>query len=492
MQHTNIVLTFFYYLSIIELFLMLCVLTNKNFIRLTTFFTLNFILIFCLSILLLFDLCYNWYQLYLKISRGSYDNVTYGFAVDNLSVFLVILSSFLLVICLLIYWFMRFKITIYTSTLLLSIWLLLNVFTILDLFFFFVFFEGVLVPMYYLIGTWGSRPRKIYAGYQIFIYTLLGSFFMMIAFFCIYMYTGTTSYLLYNLFNSNSYSSGRQYFVLLCLFLAFAVKIPLTPFHIWLPEAHVEAPTPGSVLLAGVILKLGSYGVIRYITQGPFFINTENCIFFAYAVALFGFIYCSFVAFNQANVKKIIAYSSIAHMNFALLGLFTGSSVGYTGMIIIMIAHGLTAAALFLCVGVLYDKHKSLIIYYYGGMARFMPVFSAIFFIVMLANIAFPGTYNFVGEVLVSVGLVNLSWYTAMIANIGMLLTLVYAVAAWTRICCGLIKDALIYVYTDGSRLEIYILIIFIFFMIYFGIIPDVIIKFYAMLFDQLMHPTKF
>ena len=488
MNYSPIILNVTYYLLLLFFFLVIYILLTKNYLRNSTYFTINFSIILSISVLLFFDQAYTWYIFYLKVARASYANSTYSFGIDNLSIFLVLLSCFLLIICLLLYWFMKYKVTLYTLTLLLSVWLLLNVFTILDLFFFFFFFEAVLIPMYYLVGIWGSRGRKIYAGYQLFIYTLLGSFFMMIAFFDIYMHTGTTSYLLYDLFMTNNYSADRQYFIWFFLFLAFAVKIPLSPFHIWLPEAHVEAPTPGSVLLAGVILKLGSYGVIRYIYEGPFIVITDNLIFVTYVFALIGFIYCAFVALNQPNMKKVIAYSSVSHMNFALLGLLTGTIYGYSGMILMMMAHGIAAAALFICLGVLYDKHKSLIIHYYSGFAKIMPIFTIMFFFVVLANIAFPGTFNFVGELLITLGIVRLSLITGIIVNIGLIITLVYSLAIFTRIFFGILKNVIIYSYCDASRLEVYILILFALLIVAFGIYPDVFIKFITTLLAKLFN----
>jgi NADH:ubiquinone oxidoreductase subunit 4 (subunit M) len=248
----------------------------------------------------------------------------------------------------------------------------------------------------------------------------------------------------------------------------------------------VEAPTPGSVLLAGVILKLGSYGVIRYIYEGPFITITDNLIFVTYLFALIGFIYCAFVAFNQPNMKKVIAYSSVSHMNFALLGLLTGTTQGYSGMVLMMMAHGIAASGLFICLGVLYDKHKSLIIYYYGGFAKIMPVFSVMFFFLVLANIAFPGTFNFVGELLLTLGIVNFSLITGIIVNIGLVITLIYSLTVFTRIFCGVIKNIVMSTYCDASRLEAYSLILFVVLIVGFGLYPDVFIKFITTLLAKL------
>lgn len=375
----------------------------------------------------------------------------------------------------------RYQVSLYIFTLSLSLWFLLNVFSILDLILFFIFFEGVVVPMFLLVGIWGSRERKIYASYQLFIYTLIGSFFMLVAFFDIYLQQGGSSILLLQPETVPFYTVERQWFLWLFLFLGFAVKVPVFPVHIWLPEAHVEAPTPGSILLAGVVLKLGSYGILRLIYASPFSIVSIENVYYLYCISLIGFLYCSMVAFNQQDLKKIIAYSSIAHMNFSLLGLFGGYILGLAGAIIMALGHGITAAGLFFGVGVLYDRYKSRIIHYYGGLVSLMPVFSALYFVLVLANFGFPGTLNFVGEFLLTAGLLQQSLFTVILVNFGLILTLVYSLFFYNRVFFGSLKMNRIHYFSDSTRLETYLVLLFICLVIFFGVWPDSLIGYIYM-----------
>jgi NADH:ubiquinone oxidoreductase subunit 4 (subunit M) len=259
--------------------------------------------------------------------------------------------------------------------------------------------------MFLLIGIWGSRSRKIYASYQFFVYTLLGSVFVLLCFLSIYFNKGSSSF---DFFLNSYFFTNRQLIIWILMFLGFAVKIPMIPLHIWLPEAHVEAPTPGSVILAGILLKLGSYAIIRLLLVFFFFI-VYDLIFIILVISLLGFTYASMVALSQIDIKKIIAYSSVAHMNFSLFGMFSYSIIGIAGMFFLMLGHAITSGALFLGIGVLYDRYKTRLIFYYGSLVIFMPVFSIIYFIFILSNFGFPGTINFVGEFLILLGGFNFS-----------------------------------------------------------------------------------
>jgi len=308
--------------------------------------------------------------------------------------------------------------------LLLTEFFLINVFSVLDLFFFYIFFESILIPMFIIIGVWGSRQRKIHAAYQFFFYTLFGSIIMLIGIIVIYFNTGTTDI---QVLAQTEFSEMRQIFLWLSFFCSFAVKVPMLPVHIWLPEAHVEAPTAGSVILAGVLLKLGTYGIIRFMI--PMF--PYAMIYFTplvFTMCVIAIIYSSATTIRQIDLKKIIAYSSVAHMNFALLGLFTNNSMGIEGSLFLLLGHGVVSSGLFLCIGILYDRYHTRNILYYGGLVQTMPIFSIIFLIFSLANIGFPGTVNFIGEFLVLVGTFKLNTTVAFLSATGMVLGAVYVI----------------------------------------------------------------
>jgi NADH-quinone oxidoreductase subunit M len=399
--------------------------------------------------------------------------------VDGLSLSLLLLSTFLITFCSFNYWLVRYQIQLYTFSLALSLWFLLNVFTILDFIFFFFFFEAVVVPMYLLVGVWGSRVRKIYAAYQLFIYTLFGSFFMMVCFFDIYLQQGSASFLFFNASGLPCYHEDRLFFLWLFLFLGFAVKLPTFPVHIWLPEAHVEAPTPGSILLAGVILKLGSYGLMRFFFGGPLMAVSSEIVYWLYALALMGFLYGSLVALNQQDLKKTIAYSSIAHMNFSLLGLFSGHTIGVLGALFLALGHGVGAAGLFFGIGLLYDRYKSRIVHYYGGLASLMPFFSVCYLVLILANFGFPGTFNFVGEIFLLSGLVSQSFFTALLSNFGLVLTLVYSLFLYNRLFYGPMKMGRVSYFCDMTRLEFYLGVVLCILIVGGGLFPNGILAFF-------------
>lgn len=260
------------------------------------------------------------------------------------------------------------------------------------------------------------------------------------------------------------------------MFLGFAVKVPIIPVHIWLPEAHVEAPTPGSVILAGILLKLGSYAMIRLLL-GFIYNISYDVVFFVLVLALVGFLYASMVALSQIDIKKIIAYSSVAHMNFSLFGFLSYSLVGVTGMFFLMFGHAITSGALFLGVGVLYDRYKTRLLFYYNSLVIFMPLFSLIYFILILSNFGFPGTINFVGEFLILVGSFKFSNVIIFLSTLGMILSLMYSLFLYNRIFFGVLQEGFIRFYCDCTRLEFFILIKFCFLVMFFGFFPNAIIN---------------
>jgi proton-translocating NADH-quinone oxidoreductase chain M len=335
----------------------------------------------------------------------------------------------------------------------------------LDLFFFFCFFELLILPMYFLIGVWGSRSRKIFAAYQFFIYTLLGSIFVLFSFLNIFFLSGSSSFDIFSTYNF----SIRGFFLWLILFIGFCFKLPTIPFHIWLPEAHVEAPTVGSVILAAIILKIAVYSFIRFLLGVTSYVPL-SLFSFALLTAFISFLYASLMAFVQIDVKKIIAYSSIAHMNFLLFGLFSQNLVGLLGAFYMVFGHALTSSALFFGVGFLYERYKTRLLFYYSSLASFMPVFSFFFFGFLLSNFAFPSTVNFVGEFLIGVGGISYNTTLYFLNFLPLILSLIYSLILYVRIFFGNSTNFIRF-YGDLSRLEFFILSILslsIFFSVFF------------------------
>lgn len=460
----NFILLFFW----INLFIYFLI---PNILRLFNYYILCifFLIIFFLNIL--FNKTIYWYQFILTFYKQLIfsNDFTWGF--DILSLNLILLCTFLLLFCYLSYWHLKYRATLYFFLLNLSLWILINVFSALDFFNFFIFFELIVIPMFLLIGIWGSRNRKITASYQLFIYTLFGSIFVFICIFDILLNKGNLSL---DFYLYSSYLESRQFFIWILLFLGFSVKVPIVPLHLWLPEAHVEAPTPGSVILAGILLKLGTYAILRFLL-GSFTIICYDLIFIILIIALFSLTHSSIVALCQIDIKKIIAYSSVAHMNYSLLGLFSQTLLGLAGAYIMIFSHAITSSALFLGVGVLYDRYKTRLIFYYGGLASFMPFFSIIYFIFILSNFGFPGTFNFIGEFLLTYGVLNYSFIIAFLSTFSLILSLMYSLFLYNRIFFGFVKNFFIKFYCDVTRLEFIFLFIFVFLVILFGLFPMLI-----------------
>ena len=480
------------YLFIWSIIILLCLLiiilstTGYNYVRPITLWGAQMFLSLNILLFGILDLARIGFQFVYELCRVSYVNISYMMGFDGMSMCLLALSTFLVIMCIICYWHGKYQLTVYFLTMSVSVWVFHHVFTVLDLILFYIAFEAILTPMFILLGVWGSRERKVYAAYHLFLYTVLGSFFMMVAFFDIYMHTGDTSILIQDVISGNKYHQDRGIYVYVCLLLAFAIKIPLVPFHIWLPEAHVEAPTPGSILLAGVLLKLGSYGLMRFVYNGPGIATSSSLTLYLFTIAALGFVYCSFVAWNQQDMKKILAYSSVAHMNMAIMGLFSQNIAGLEGFGILMLAHGFVASALFYLVGMVYERYKSRLVMYYSGLVLILPRWSWFLFILVLGNIAFPGTVNFVGELLITLGIAKGFGYLIFVIYIGMVLTLIYSFFLFARICFGIIKEPLIRYYSDMTRIETYLLRILVFIVIYSGFIPEVINKFFKILWSSL------
>ena len=362
-------------------------------------------------------------------------NITLG--IDGISIFFLLLTTLLIPLCLLASWnSVKFNLKEFLIAFLVLDFFLIGVFCILDLLFFYIFFESVLIPMFLIIGIWGSRERKVLAAYYFFLYTLFGSVLMLLSILYIYWQVGTTDY---ELLLSFAFSEQEQKILWFTFFLAFASKVPMIPVHLWLPEAHVEAPTAGSVILAGVLLKLGTYGFIRFslplFPQASFFFTP-----LVYTIAATGIIYTSFTAIRQTDFKRIIAYTSIAHMNLVILGIFSFNTIGIEGAILQSLSHGFVASALFLVIGVVYDRYRTRIVQYYGGLASMMPIYIAIFLFFTMANISFPGTSSFVGEFLILVGSFKVNTTITFLGATSVVIGGAYSLWLFNRIAYGNLK----------------------------------------------------
>ena len=398
-------------------------------------------------------------------------NLYYSIGLDSLGLCFVILSVLLVPFCILVSWEnIKFRIKEFILLLLVLEFILIQIFLISDLILFYLLFESVLIPMFVLIGVWGSRDRKIFASYQFFIYTFFGSVFMLIGILYLYIEFGTSSYLLL-LCWCKYLPANIQIWLWLSFFFSFAVKVPMIPVHVWLPEAHVEAPTAGSVLLAGILLKLGGYGMLRFLL--PLFpYGTYFFLPFVYVISILGILYTGVVTIRQVDLKKIIAYSSVGHMNFVTLGLFSLTSQGINGSIFLMISHGIVSSALFICIGILYDRYKTRNLFYFGGLTTVMPLFSTFFLIFTLANMGLPGLSNFVGELLVLIGLFESSPVTAFFAAMGTILGGIYSIWLYNRVVFGHFNSNILLVYSDLNKREFFILAALAVLTLFFGLFP--------------------
>ena len=401
------------------------------------------------------------------------DTISYQVGVDGISILFVVLTTFLVPICILAsYNNIKFSMKEYLIAFLALETFMIGVFISMDLILFYLFFEGGLIPMFLIIGIWGGE-RRIYSTFKFFLYTLAGSVFMLLAVIFIYWEVGTSSI---PVLLQHEFSYNNQIILWLAFFASFVVKIPMWPFHTWLPDAHVEAPTAGSVILAGVLLKLAGYGFIRFsITMFP-----DASHYFApmiYALSIIAIIFTSLIALVQEDMKKLIAYSSVAHMGFVTLGIFTFTIQGIEGAIIQMISHGVVSAALFLCVGVVYDRIHTREIERYGGLVNRMPLYSFSFMIFILASLGLPGTSGFVGEFLVLLSIFSVNTYFAVFATTGVVLAATYSLWLYRKIIFGqLIKDDLKDILDLSSR-EIVIFVPLILLTIGIGIYPIPILE---------------
>ena len=445
---------------------------NIFFIRQFCLIVSGIVLILSLDIFINFNFNLYFFQnLMVFNSDLNLLNLNFIFGLDGISVYFFVLTSLLMFLCFLFSWNNIFLKTHFFNFLFLEL-LLLLVFSVLDLILFYVFFEAILIPMFLIIGVLGSRARKIRAAYLLFFYTLIGSILMLIGIIYIYSITGTSN--LEVLF-SFKFSLIEQQWLWLAFFVSFASKIPMFPFHIWLPEAHVEAPTVGSVLLAGILLKLGVYGFLRF----SLVLFPDACLYYSplvYLLCIIGLLYSSFTAIRQTDVKRIIAYSSIAHMNLVVLGIFSFNIIGLEGSVVQSLSHGFVSGGMFLLVGILYDRYHSRLLYYYGGLVHVMPMYSFFFFFFTLANIAMPGTSSFVGEFLLLYGIYKISIITSVLSTIGVVLSAVYSLWLYNRLVFGNLKISYTKKFNDLNFREFTILSILLFQIMFFGLYPSLIL----------------
>nr|YP_010620182.1 NADH dehydrogenase subunit 4 [Gredgaria maugeana]WAX04218.1 NADH dehydrogenase subunit 4 [Gredgaria maugeana] len=397
-------------------------------------------------------------------------NLKYCIGLDGISLFFVILSTFLVNLCILISWETpKYFVKEYFICFLFLEFCLIQIFCVLDVLLFYIFFESVLIPMFLIIGIWGSRERKIRAAFQFFLYTLIGSLFFLAAIIFIYSITGTTNLLI--LWFTN-FSPATQLILLFFFFLGFAVKIPMIPFHIWLPEAHAEAPTTGSVILAGILLKLGGFGFLRFsLPLFPFASLYFSPLIFL--LSLLAIIYGSLTTLRQIDLKKIIAYSSIAHMGFVTLGIFSLNITGIEGSVMLMLSHGLISSAMFFCVGILYDRHGTRILKYFTGLVHVMPLFTIFFMFFSFANISFPGTSSFIGEFLILVSLSKINLSLLSFSLIGIIFSAGYAIWLLNRISFGSLNLYYFKNFQDISRREFFILSLLSLVVLWIGLFPS-------------------
>ena len=392
----------------------------------------------------------------------------YSFGLDGLSIYFYLLTSFLVFLCVIFIWNEKnFK--EYVILLMLLELLLILTFSVLNIFLFYIFFECILIPIYLIIVIWGSREKKIRASYLLFFYTVCCSLPFLISIFYIYTLSGTFNFEYF--FVGYKFSLEEQCFLWFAFFLSFSSKIPMFPFHIWLPEAHVEAPTVGSVLLAGILLKLGVYGFLRYcLLMFP-----DACTFFSPIVnvlCIFGLLSASLSAIKQTDLKKIIAYSSIAHMNLVVLGVFSCNILGISGAILQSVSHGFVSSALFFLIGILYSRYHSRYLFYYGGIIHIMPLYSIFFLFFTMSNIALPGTSSFIGEFLLLLSVFNESVISSLFAGLSVVLSGAYSLWLYNRIVFGNLKTEYLKMYLDISLKEFVILFFLFLPSLYLGLLP--------------------
>jgi NADH-quinone oxidoreductase subunit M len=404
----------------------------------------------------------------------SWADLSIPLGVDGVSLFFIMLTALLTPLCLLASWdSVAENLKEFLLTFLILEGVLIASFLVLDLLIFYMLFESTLIPMFLIIGVWGSRERKILASYYFFLYTLFGSVLMLLTILYLKVEVKSTHYELLIAF---PLTLKEQNFIWVTFFLAFASKVPMVPVHLWLPEAHVEAPTAGSVMLAGVLLKLGTYGLVRFTLP----VCPQACFFFTpfvYTLAAAGILLTSFTAIRQSDFKRIIAYTSIAHMNLVVLGIFSYNTLGVEGAILQSLSHGFVSSGLFLTIGVVYDRYHTRIVHYYGGLATIMPLYVGIFLFFTMANISFPCTSSFVGELLILLGSFKVNSFVTLLGATGVILCSIYSLWLFNRVAYGNLKTQYTKTFSDVSYRELLIFLPLIVCTLLVGLQPNIVLN---------------
>ena len=440
------------------------------------------LIVFAISLVLWvkFDTSDAGFQFKESVSWLPEFGVGYRMGVDGISVLFVLLSTALTPICILASWdSVTTRVREYMLAFLVLETMMVGMFSAQDFIVFYMFFEGVLIPMFLIIGVWGG-PRRVYASFKFFLYTLAGSILMLLALLAIWYHAGTTDLAV---LMQTPFPVHMQFWLFLAFFASFAVKVPMWPVHTWLPDAHVEAPTAGSVILAGVLLKMGAYGFLRF--SVPMLPQaSQQFAPMMFTLGVVAVLYTSLVALAQTDMKKLIAYSSVAHMGVVVIGIFTFNAQGIQGALFQMLSHGIVSAALFLCVGVVYDRIHTRDIARYGGLAARMPAYALVFMVFTMASVGLPGTSGFVGDFLVLVGAYKVSLYLAYLGSFGMILGAAYMLYLYRRVIFGVITRDDLRGILDLSPREIAIFTPLIFLVLWMGIYPSSFTQF----FDATVH----
>ncbi len=408
--------------------------------------------------------------------------MSYQVGVDGISMLFIILSTFLMPLTILASWGVKTRVKEYMIAFLVLEAMMIGVFSALDLVLFYVFFEAGLIPMFLIIGVWGGKNR-VYASFKFFLYTLLGSVLMLVAIMAMYWQAGTSDII--QILKDPPFDANIQTWLWLAFFASFAVKMPMWPVHTWLPDAHVEAPTAGSVILAAILLKMGGYGFLRF-SLPMFPLASDYFAPFVFVLSGIAIIYTSLVALRQDDMKKLIAYSSVAHMGFVTMGIFTMTRQGIDGALFQMMSHGLISSALFLCVGVIYDRMHTREIAAYGGLVKRMPAFALVFMLFTMANVGLPGTSGFVGEFLTLLAAFQVNTWLAFAATTGVILSAGYALWLYRRVVFGPLQKDSLKAITDMSGRELIIFMPLIILTILFGVYPSPILDVFASSADHL------